>query len=76
MIALTLALIVLHGADGSVVTVNPDQITSMREARDDAHGKLFKGNVRCMISLADGKFVTVIEDCGAVKKMVERDAHP
>jgi hypothetical protein len=70
-VKLALVLLQLHGTDGGVITVNPDQITSMREARDDASGKHFAANLRCMISLADGKFVAVVEECGTVRKMVE-----
>jgi len=65
-------LIVLHTLDGREIDVNPAQITSMREAKpDDASGKYFANGVRCMISAADGKFISVVETCAAVRQKIE-----
>jgi hypothetical protein len=70
--ALAVGLIVLHTVDGREIDINPSLVTSMREAQaDDADNKAFTGGVRCMVSLADGKFVTVVETCEAVRHKIE-----
>jgi hypothetical protein len=72
MILLGVLLIVLHTLDGREIDVNPDQITSMREAREDsADDKAFTKGVRCMINTTDGKFVSVVEDCATVRRLIE-----
>jgi hypothetical protein len=70
-LALTV-LIVLHTVDGREITVNPAQITTMREAHDENDPKrAFTPAVRCMINTSDGKYVTVIEECEAVRGMLK-----
>jgi hypothetical protein len=72
MIILLTVLVVLHTLDGREIDINPAQVTSMREARDDnADNKAFTDGVRCMINTTDGKFVTVIEECRAVRRKLE-----
>ena len=66
-------LIVLHGSNGVEVAVNPAQVTSLRPRTSPQEG-LFAGGVECMISLADGKFVTVVETCDKVRELL-RDAN-
>jgi len=72
-----LALIVLHTVDGRDIVVNPRQITSMREAKPEgASDKAFTDNVHCMISLTDGKFVTVVESCEHVRDLTHNIEQP
>jgi hypothetical protein len=67
-------LIVLHTLDGREIDINPALVTHMREAReDDAEGKAFTNGVRCMINLADGKFVSVVEECPTVRRLIEEN---
>ncbi|MCP3475098.1 hypothetical protein NLM33_32770 [Bradyrhizobium sp. CCGUVB1N3] len=66
------ALVVLHTVDGREIIVNPAQITTMREAHDaDDPNRAFTEQVRCMINTADGKFVTVVEECEAIREMLK-----
>lgn len=62
------AFITLSGLDGSQVDVNPSDIVSMRESRDD--GSLHR-NANCVINLLDGKFTAVTETCSSVRLRVE-----
>ena len=71
LILIALRLVVLHSVDGREVSVNPQLVTSLHAATDQ-NNKLLTGDVRCVIGLADGKFVSVIEDCDAVRKLIER----
>lgn len=73
MIDVAIILMLLHGPDGSEIRVNPEQITHLRSAKPNASKdeKTFPGHVNCMINLADGKFVTVVETCEQVKGMMK-----
>ena len=74
MIDVAIILMLLHGPDGSEIRVNPDQITHLRSAKPNASKdeKIFHGSpANCMINLADGKFVTVVETCEQVKGMMK-----
>lgn len=64
-------LIVLHGLDQMEITINPANVTSLRQAHETKPNKLFSSEVECMIGLTDGKFVTVIETCETVRKLIE-----
>lgn len=67
-------LLLLHAPDGREIDVNPATITSLREAGpDDRSDKHLVKGVRCMISLADGKFVNVVETCESVRRMVREE---
>ena len=68
-----IVLIVLHGVDMHEVMINPEQVTSLREARKAEHNKLFTHEAQCMIGLTDGKFVAVVESCKAVRELVEHE---
>jgi uncharacterized protein YlzI (FlbEa/FlbD family) len=67
-------LIALHTVDGREIAVNPAHVTHMRQARpdSDADNKAFASGVHCMVNLSDGKFVTVVEDCDEVRRLIER----
>lgn len=72
MIQAAVVLIVLHGADGKEVTINADQVTSLRsKSVKNAEGH-FTAKAECMISLTDGKFVAVIEDCEIVQQAIKK----
>ncbi|MBR0753482.1 hypothetical protein JQ604_14940 [Bradyrhizobium jicamae] len=72
MLLLAVILIGLHSIDGRQIDINPKQITTLREARgDEASGKYLTKGVRCMVSLADAKYVTVIETCSVVREKIE-----
>ena len=68
-----IVLIVLHGVDMHEVMINPEQVTSLRQARQTEHNKLFTHEAQCMIGLTDGKFVAVVESCKAVRELVEHE---
>jgi hypothetical protein len=73
LVLLVLHLIVLHAVDGYEVSINPQQVTSLRAAKEGEPNKLFTNEARCLISLTDGKFVTVAEHCAAVRQLLEEN---
>jgi hypothetical protein len=69
---LALLLLLLHAPDGSEVRINPSEVTSLRSAPPKNTGpKVFAEGSNCQVSLADGKFITVIETCRAIQKVLE-----
>jgi hypothetical protein len=73
--AAALALVLLHRADGGIVTVAAAHVTSLRETP----GRLAKqvpDQTRCVVGLTDGKFVAVLEPCGEVRKLLEAASRP
>lgn len=80
---LALTLIVLHSVDGFETIINPEQIVILRPSSEAAKGTpnqlIVPGKgVRCIIGLTDGKFVSVVETCDAVRALIETAAprHP
>ena len=62
-------LLLLHTLDGRAVFVSPLHIVSFGEAR--VPGKLSK-DVNCVVTLVDGKFITVIESCSWIKEELRK----
>ena len=73
--AFALALVLLHGPGGGIIHINPEAVTSLRAAPPDETDKHFTDEARCMINLSDGKFVSVIETCEAVRSLI-KEAKP
>ena len=57
-------MIVLHTGAGVAVDVNTETITNLRNP--EPSNPAFTKDVKCMINMVDGKFVTVIESCREV----------
>jgi len=68
---LAVALVELQGPDGQVVYVNPAEVTTVREPRGLNTGH-WGAAIKCLVMLADGKFITVINPCDDVRKKLER----
>jgi hypothetical protein len=65
---LAVVFVLLHGPGGTTIEINPDQVTSLRNAPPQKRGS-FTEQANCLINLTDGKFVTVTEDCATVRKL-------
>ena len=61
-----LRLVVLHGPDGHVVEINPEEVVTLREPRGQEHGH-FHSNIKCLVFTADGKYLGVTESCATVE---------
>jgi hypothetical protein len=65
-------LIVLHRIDGAEIAVNPAQVTSLHaKATGPDRNKLTTHEAHCIVWLADGKLLAVLETCDQVKAMLE-----
>lgn len=66
-----LVLLVLHGPNGHAITLNPQQVTSLHAAVPGQKNQQISDAVKCLINTTDGKFVSVIETCDDVRRMIE-----
>ena len=68
-----ITLVVLHNIDGNEITINADQVTTLHHTNEAAGqtNKLIAGGHRCVIGLSNGKFVSVVEDCGMVRQAIK-----
>ena len=64
-----LVMIILHSASGVEIDVNIATITNMRSP-EPGH-KHFTPDVKCLINMSDGKFITVKETCEEVRRAME-----
>ena len=68
-------MVLLHRADGGVVEVAPAHITSLhRKAPANPSNKAVTGEAKCVLWLADGKLLSVLEPCEEVRRLLEAAA--
>ena len=69
----TLAMVLLHRADGGEVRVFPSHVTSLHaKAPSSPANKVVVGEARCVLWLADGKVLAVLETCEVVRNLLEQ----
>jgi len=70
IVPIILKLIVLHAPDGDEIDVNPEQITAIRDKKSEEDNKFVVGTVNCILNTSDGKFVSVVESCEEVRRLI------
>jgi len=68
--ALAMTMVLLHRADGGVVAVMPSHVTSLH-AGVGTGKKVATPEARCVLWLADGKILSVLEPCDEVRRLLE-----
>ena len=64
-------LIILHNPLHREVQVNVAQITSLQQTREAGEeGKIVTDQAQCVVSLTDGKYFSVLEECDAVRQLL------
>jgi len=67
-------LISVTAPDGAKLHINPNFITKLyptREAQDKGPNQMVVTGARCVITMADGKFVSVKEPCDYILNLIE-----
>lgn len=64
-------LIVLHTVDGREISIAPAHVNSLYGAKETTPNKLFVESANCLISMTNGKLVTVTEKCSVVRQLLE-----
>jgi hypothetical protein len=68
----TVVLIVLHTLDNRPVRINPSQIVQVVQPKPEGTpNKQMHDAVSCVIRFTDGSYVSVIESCDDVRRIVE-----
>ena len=71
LVAEVTALMLLHAVDGREIDVNPGEITSLSEARQEGDPKKqLTDRVRCVIYMTDGRYLSVFEECHEIREML------
>ena len=66
-----LFLLQLHGPNGQIIDVNPNEITSLRSPQAGSENHFGK-NVHCLIKMTNGAVNAVVEDCEWIRVQLER----
>jgi len=69
----------VHTIDGREVMINPKAIVTIGGPRsgESAGQQLLSDKATCMVTLVDGKFVTVVESCDTLRQRLdEKGAKP
>jgi len=64
-----LVLIILHSGTGTPIELNTATVTHLRNP--EPSNPAFTPNVRCQVNMTDGKYVTVLEKCEEVRRLME-----
>jgi len=67
-------LIKVTAPDGAPVHINPQYITKLyptKEAMDRGPNQMVVKGARCVITMADNKFIAVTEPCDYILNMIE-----
>lgn len=71
---LALVLVTFTLVDGAKVAINPAYVTKLwptKEAMERGANQMVVKGARCVITMADGKFMSVVETCDFVKLKLE-----
>jgi hypothetical protein len=74
MFLVAILLIAVTTPDGAKVHLNPAFITKLyptREAMDKGPNQMVVKGARCVITMSDGKFISVTEPCDYVLQLIE-----
>jgi uncharacterized protein YlzI (FlbEa/FlbD family) len=67
MIEIIFTLVILHTLDGREVYINADEVTSINCKIQGSVNKLFVEGVNAILSMTDGKTVSVKETCEEIR---------
>lgn len=69
---LALRLIELMAPDGQIVHINPEHVLTVHKPREDSK-RLFSPNVHCVVTMNNGRFISVKNNCSEVRKLLGED---
>jgi hypothetical protein len=71
-VAAVVILVMVHGVGNRSILINPKQVTSLHASVPSQPNKYLADEVKCLVGLADGKFVSTIEPCEEVREILEQ----
>lgn len=71
MIVAQIVLVLLHSPAGHEIMVNPREVVAMHAKNPEQPNEHFTDAVQCMINTTDGKFITVVEPCDTVRRLLQ-----
>jgi hypothetical protein len=67
--AVLVSILLLHGPTGREIRLNTSMVTSLHAPQGP--NKSLSEEVRCLINTADGKFISVVESCADIARLIE-----
>lgn len=64
--------IAVHTIDGREVLINRQAIVTIGGPRSTTEQQLLSDKATCLVTLIDGKFVTIVESCDAIRQRLEK----
>lgn len=71
VLLIALDLIELKGPDGQTAWVNTHEITGLRAPVQGDLRRHFPNGTQCIVTLTDGKFVSAVEPCTALRNRLQ-----
>jgi hypothetical protein len=72
MIFLVVIFLELHGPNGQVVEINPDEISSLRVPQAGSEHHFAKGT-HCLVQMTNGNINAVAETCQAILQTLKEN---
>jgi hypothetical protein len=80
VIVAQIILVLLHGPSGGEIMLNPREVVAMHaKVPNEQPNEHFVDGVQCLINTTDSKFVSVVEPCETVRRLLQqakRDKKP
>ena len=71
IVALSLAILLLHGPTGREIRLNTKTVTSLHAPEKQGRNQAITSGANCLINTTDGKFISVVETCAEITRMIE-----
>ena len=68
---MTMDYLAVYTLEGREVLINRQAIVTIGGARQDKGQTLLTGKATCLVTLVDGKFVTVVESCDSIRRRLD-----
>lgn len=75
LVLIASTMLVLHTVEGGEITINPSHVAALypsSEATKGTPNKMVVRGARCVVLLGNSRFYSVVEECSAIRKMMER----
>jgi len=68
---MTMDYLAVETLDGRQVLINRQAIVTIGGARKDGGQPVLTGKATCVVTFVDGKFLTVVESCDAIRQRLQ-----
>jgi hypothetical protein len=73
---ITITVLMLHTPGDHEIAVVAEKIIAMKGGEGGDKNKYVTGEARCVITTDDGKFLSVVETCEQVRRLIDEGKRP